>query len=111
MAEPSVTREKQSNSVERCLMRSALMERESMPSAAPGAASDRQLLEVDAHTFAECFDRRPFLIGHHLVGHPLFELPRLIRLSRTLPEAHVEYNAGDIPINVPPAQTPRNGLS
>jgi len=68
-------------------------------------------LEVEAHTFAECFDRRPFLIGHHLVGHPLFELPRLIRLSRTLPEAHVEYNAGDIPINLPPAQTPRNGLS
>jgi len=92
-------------------MRSALMERESGPSAAAGAEPDRRLLQVDAHTFRECFDRKPFLIGHHLVGHPLFELPRLIRLSRTLPEAHVEYNAGDIPINLAPAQTPRNGLS
>jgi hypothetical protein len=35
----------------------------------------------------------------------------LIRLSKTLPEADVEYNAGDIPINVTPDRTPRNGLS
>jgi len=78
-------------------MSSVLLERETRPAAATGAEPERQLLQVNAQLFRECFDRRPFLIGHHLVGHPLFELPRLIRLSQTLPEANVEYNAGTFP--------------
>jgi len=45
------------------------------------------------------------------VGNPLFELPRLLRLAQTLPEADVEYNAGNIPVNQPPDSTPRTGLS
>ena len=73
--------------------------------------ANERLLDIDAAEFRACFDRRPFLIGHHLVDHPLFALPRLMELSRTLPAENVEYNAGNIPISLAPELTPRNGLS
>jgi hypothetical protein len=68
-------------------------------------------LQIEPAEFRDCFDRRPFLLGHTLTDHPLFTLPRLIELSRTLPAEQVEYNAGDIPISLDPSLTPRNGLS
>lgn len=70
----------------------------------------RPLLDIDPGTFRRCFDRRPFLIGHSLVGHPLFEVPRLLALCRSLPEDSIEYNAGNLPVSVRPECTPRNGL-
>lgn len=78
-----------------------------------GAASvaTDSLLEIDPGEFRDCFNRRPFLIGHRLVDHPLFALPRLVELARALPEKDIEYNAGDIPISLDPQQTPRTGLS
>ncbi len=69
------------------------------------------LLDIDRETFGACFDRRPFLIGHGLTNHPLFEISRLLQLCRNLPETSVEYNAGNIPISVAPQRTPGNGLS
>lgn len=69
------------------------------------------LLEFDPDRFRADFDRRPFLIRHRLADHPLFALPRLIELARALPEKQVEYNAGDVPVSLDPAQTPRTGLS
>jgi len=92
-------------------MNSSLMEQEAWPSATSGAEPDGPLLQIDPQIFQECFDRKPFLIGHQLVGNPLFELSRLIRLSQTLPEANVEYNAGNIPVNMGYQSSPRNGLS
>jgi hypothetical protein len=77
------------------------------PQAAPGA----QLLDIDALEFRACFNRAPFVIGHRLVDHPLFQLPRLLELARTLPEPNVEHNAGNIPINMKPELTLRTGLS
>lgn len=76
-----------------------------------GVAADGRLLEIDAGLFRACFDRRPFYIGHRLVGHPLFALPRLIELACALPAEDVEYNAGDVPLSLKPELTPRNGLS
>jgi hypothetical protein len=69
------------------------------------------LLDIDPAEFRNCFGKRPFLIGHRLCEHPLFELDRLLELARTLPEKHIEYNAGTLPINQDQALTPRNGLS
>ncbi len=69
------------------------------------------LLDIDADAFGTSFGQRPFLVRHRLAGHPLFELPRLIELSKSLPPDLVEYNAGNIPVNLDPDQTPRNGLS
>ena len=78
---------------------------------APVPAGGAALLDIDAAAFRDNFDRRPFLIGHHLCDQPLFTLPRLIELSRKLPEKQVEYNGGNIPISLDPAATPRTGLS
>jgi hypothetical protein len=50
-------------------------------------------------------------VPHHLCGHELFSLARLVELSKRLPAAQVEYNAGEVPVGLDPARTPRNGLS
>lgn len=78
---------------------------------ASGAPLPPPFLVLDAVAFREGFDRRPFRIGHRLAGHPLFDLPRLVRLGASHPAALVEYNAGDVPIGLDPARTPRTGLS
>lgn len=90
------------------MMRSTLMTA-TAPLELPAATSG--LLDIDAAEFSSRFNRGPFLIGHHLADHPLFELPRLLELARTLPEKNVEYNAGAVPVNCDPSKTPRNGLS
>ena len=69
------------------------------------------LLKLDPPVVSGCLNVRPFQIGHDLTQHPLFALPRLLELARQLPEANVEYNAGNIPVSVCPAETPRTGLS
>lgn len=78
--------------------------------AAPGPVG-ANLLEIDPGEFRDGFDRRPFLIGHHLCDHPLFALPRLLELARSLPAKNVEYNAGKLPVTCDPKLTPLNGLS
>jgi hypothetical protein len=69
------------------------------------------LLDIDEATFRKSFNRQPFFIRHHLAGHDLFALPRLIELAKRLPKEFVEYNAGDIPVSQDPNLTPQNGLS
>ncbi len=69
------------------------------------------ILQVDPETFAAYFDRKPFHVRHTLGSHPLFELPRLMELARTLPSPFVEYNAGNLSIGMRPGETPRTGLS
>jgi hypothetical protein len=68
-------------------------------------------LQIDAASFGEHFDRRPFLIRHRLGEHPLFSLKRLLELGCALPADRVEYNAGDVPVSLDPRNTPRTGLS
>jgi|SRR5579864_4534935 len=75
------------------------------------AATDRYL-DIDPETFRTHFNRKPFLFRHHLSGHPVFRLPRLAELARTLPPSIVEYNAGQIPVSLPDQDmTPYTGLS
>ena len=92
-------------------MRGAELKPDTMSVRASARAAATGLLDIDPVTFRGCFDRRPFLIGHALTNHPLFEISRLMRLCRNLPESSVEYNAGNIPISVDPNRTPGNGLS
>lgn len=68
-------------------------------------------LELDAARLRADLGRRPFLVGHRLVGHPLLELPRLVALARALPAEKIEYNAGDVPMTLDPSLTPHTGLS
>ena len=67
------------------------------------AAGGASLLDINPTEFAAHFNRRPFLIGHHLCEHPLFALPSLIELAKRLPTAAIEYNAGNIPLSLEPS--------
>jgi hypothetical protein len=75
------------------------------------AQSNPGLLDIDEAAFRENFNRQPFFIRHHLAGHDLFALPRLIELAKRLPKEFVEYNAGNIPVSQDPNLTPQNGMS
>src|SRR6267142_5609735 len=71
-----------------------------------------RFLDIDPETFRTHFNRKPFLFRHHLCDHPLFRLPNLADLARTLPPGIVEYNAGKIPVSLPDQEnTPYTGLS
>jgi hypothetical protein len=68
-------------------------------------------LDFDPAAMRRDLNCRAFTIGHRLVDDPLFSLPALIALSRKLPAQDVEYNAGDLPVEMDPAATPKTGLS
>jgi hypothetical protein len=68
-------------------------------------------LVADRAQFAAAFPRRPFTVGHTLADHPLFRLERLVELSKRLPAGQVEYNAGDVDIDMADRETPQTGLS
>lgn len=74
-------------------------------------AINQPLLDIDAAEFAAHFSKQPFLIGHRLCEHPLFQVERLLDLARRLPAKNIEYNAGELPVSIEHAQTPMNGLS
>jgi hypothetical protein len=79
------------------------------PTAAP--MTDTRLLDLDRTAFDAHFGKEPFAIRHRLADHPLFAMPRLLELAKFLPEDRVEYNAGNLPVSIDPARTPRNGLT
>jgi len=70
-----------------------------------------RLLDIDAETFRAGFNRAPFLISHHLAGHPLFSLQRLIELANRLPEEKIKYNEADISVATGLYEGPRTGLT
>src|SRR5215471_18323958 len=70
-----------------------------------------RLLDIDGEPFRAGFNRAPFLIRHHLAGHPLFSLQRLIELANRLPEEKVKYNGADISVATGLYDGPRTGLS
>jgi hypothetical protein len=77
----------------------------------PATLQKGRVLDIDPDHFRGHFAKKAHTVQHRLVGHPLFELPRLMELARKLPEKHVEYNSGNLPISVDWQQTPRTGLS
>jgi hypothetical protein len=68
-----------------------------------GDVPANNLLIIDPKTFEDGINRKPFKIGHRLVGHPLLALPRLVRLAETLAPARgassVLYFRADHAIN------------
>jgi hypothetical protein len=83
-----------------------LLASDDMPT--PGLPS---LLDIDGKTFRAGFNRAPFLIRHHLAGHPSFSLRRLIELANRLPEEKIKYNGADISVATGLYEGPRTGLS
>ena len=57
-------------------------------------------------SFQADFPLHPFAIKHTLAGHPLFALPRVIDLLRTLPRDQVEFNSGKVEIGQDPDKMP-----
>lgn len=57
------------------------------------------------------YPHQPARLRHTLVGDPLFSLEALAELAARLTPSSIEYNAGDLPIDQDPDQTPSTGLS
>ncbi|MBO0725798.1 MAG: cupin-like domain-containing protein [Blastocatellia bacterium] len=77
----------------------------------PGLPRLPGLLDLDSQMFRAGFNRAPFLVKHHLAGHSLFSLQRLIELANRLPEEKVKYNGADISVDAGLYGGPRTGLS
>lgn len=64
--------------------------------------------------FADRFNRLPFALSHNLGGHPLFELPRLVELAKTLwatADGKVLFHEGDASFESRWDEIPRKALS
>ena len=65
----------------------------------------------DLDRFRAFYPERPGKLTHGLAGHPLLSLEALVGLAGRLDPKQVEYNAGDLPYGVDPAEVPHTGLS
>ncbi|MFN0190717.1 MAG: cupin-like domain-containing protein [Aestuariivirga sp.] len=65
------------------------------------------IVEANATTMREKFLKRPFMLKHKLADHPLFELPRLVELAKSLPRDRIEYNSGKVAVGVKPEDVPK----
>jgi hypothetical protein len=65
------------------------------------------IVTVDPNLATRKFLKEPFVMGHGLAEHPLFELPRLIELARSLPRDSIEYASGKVAIGVRPEDVPQ----
>lgn len=79
--------------------------------ATPTDIAAKPWLSFAAEEFHQKFNRRPFLVLHNLTDHPLLRLPRLVELSRRLPEKSVKYNDGNLSVAENLEAMPTNGLS
>jgi hypothetical protein len=72
-------------------------------------------IEGDAQNARARFNRMSFELSHHLSDHPLFELPALLRLAKTMAKIDLHFDAGDIKIGqrwseIPPCDQPLEHL-
>jgi hypothetical protein len=65
------------------------------------------IVVVDQAIAKAKFLKEPFTLKHTLVGNPLFTLPRLIELAKSMPRDRIEYNSGKVPVGVKPEDVPR----
>jgi hypothetical protein len=62
---------------------------------------------VDPQVARENFLKKPFRLKHTLAGNPLFTLPRLVELAKSMPRDSIEYNSGKVAIGVKPEDIPK----
>jgi hypothetical protein len=65
------------------------------------------IITLDPEVASKKFLREAFTLKHHLVGNPLFTLPRLVALAKAMPRDHIEYNSGKISVDVKPEDIPQ----
>jgi hypothetical protein len=56
------------------------------------AVMNQTFLEIQKHDFNGFSSHKPFKIEHHLAGHPLLRVERLLELSAKLPANHIRHN-------------------
>lgn len=64
-----------------------------------GEDIDMTMLKLQPQVMRRDFNRRPFLIQHNLVNHPLFELSSLAALGKRLPKQSVVLQRGDVKVS------------
>ncbi len=64
-------------------------------------------VSVDSVTARDNFLKSPFMLKHDLAAHPLFALPRLVELAKSLPRDRIEYNGGNVAVGAKPEDVPR----
>lgn len=84
---------------------------QAMPSQQTTWLNNETLMDINAKTFGENFNRVPFLIRHNLADHPLLSLKSLVELSRRLDVRSVKYNDGNLTVAANLEAAPANGLS
>jgi hypothetical protein len=82
-----------------------------MNALALNASAANAIEALDPTALDTKFPNETFAIRHRYAGHPLFTLPRLIELLRTLPRDRIEFNSGKAAINQDPNATPMLDMS
>jgi hypothetical protein len=65
------------------------------------------LVTVDGELARQNWLKKPFVLKHGLAGHPLFALPRLVELAKSVPGDRIEYNSGKVAVGVKPEDVPK----
>jgi Cupin-like domain len=65
------------------------------------------LVTVDSAIAREKFLRHAFTLKHALADNPLFTLPRLVELAKSMPRDSIEYNSGKVAVGVKPEDVPK----
>ncbi len=68
------------------------------------------IVSVDSVMARENFLKQPFMLKHALADHPLFTLPRLVELAKSLPRDRIEYNGGKVAVGAKPEEVPKIDL-
>ena len=64
------------------------------------------LVDVDTDLATAKFLKEPFALKHALSDHPLFTLPRLVALAKSMPRDRIEYNSGRLTPGIRPEDVP-----
>ncbi len=65
------------------------------------------IVTADPKLAREKFLKAPFMLKHGLADHPLFKLPRLVELAKSMPRDRIEYNSGKVAVGVKPEDVPK----
>lgn len=65
------------------------------------------LVSADPALARARFLKQPFTLRHALADHPLFTLPRLVELAKSMPRDRIEYNSGKVAVGVRPEHVPK----
>ena len=68
------------------------------------------LLALENDLVKTKFLQAPFQLRHNLADHPLFKLPRLIKLAQSMPRDRIEYSSGKVAVDQRPEDIPKIDL-